>query len=68
MFGFAEKLNIRNYLNSMGNCVHYLYRMSSFAEKMNIQNFVNSAGNCVHYIYIYIRNVWICREFEYPKL
>ena len=50
MFGFAEKLNSQNCLNSMGNFVQYMYGLSGFAEKLNIQNFVNSSGNCVHFI------------------
>ena len=50
MSGFVENLNIQNYENSTGNCVHYFYEMSDFAGKLNIQNFVNLAGNCVHYI------------------
>ena len=50
MFGFVGKLNIPNYVNSSGNCVHYLYEMFGFAEKLKIQNFVTSAGNRVYYI------------------
>ena len=48
MSGFVEKLNIQNCVNSMVNCVHYLYGSSGFVEKLNIQNSVNSTGNCVH--------------------
>ena len=47
MFGFAEKLTIQNFVNSMGNYVHYMYEMCGFAAKLNIQNCVNSTGNCV---------------------
>ena len=45
-----KKLNIKNWLNSMRNCVHYMYGWSRFAEKLNIQNSVNSMGNCAHYM------------------
>ena len=47
---FAEKLNIQNWGNSMGNCVRYMYVMSGFAEKLNVQSCVNKTDNCVHYI------------------
>jgi len=30
--GFVEKLNIQNYVNSMGNYVHYTYEMSGFEK------------------------------------
>ena len=45
---FLEKLNIQNCVNSMGNCVHYMYGWSGLAKKLNIQNSVNSTGNCLH--------------------
>ena len=32
--GFEEKLNIQNYVNSTGNCVHYMYGMLGFVEKI----------------------------------
>ena len=48
MSGFIEKLNIQNCVNSMGNCVHYMYGWSRFEEKLNIQNSINSTGNCVN--------------------
>ena len=50
LFGFVEKFNIQNYVNSTGIWENYLYGIFGFEEKLNIQNFVNSAGNCVHYI------------------
>ena len=34
MSGFELKLNIQNCVNLTGNCVHYMYGMSSFAEKL----------------------------------
>ena len=46
--GFAEKLNILKYINSMGNYVHYTYGMSGFADKLKIWMSVNSTENCVH--------------------
>ena len=46
--GFAEKLNIQKYINSMGKYVHYTYRMSRFADKMKIQNCVKSTRNSGH--------------------
>ena len=39
--GFAEKLNIQNYVNSTGNYVNYMYEMSGFVDKLNIYNYVN---------------------------
>ena len=41
-FGFANKLKIRNYVISSGNCVHYMYGLFGFVENANIQNGVNS--------------------------
>ena len=51
---FGERLHIQNCVNSMGNCVHYMYGFFGFIEKMNFadtlnaQNCVNPTGNCVH--------------------
>ena len=50
MFGFAEKLNVQNSVNSTGNCVQYMYGMSGFVEKLNLQNCINSTENSEHYI------------------
>ena len=50
MVGFVEKLNVQNCGNSVGNSVHYMYRMFGFVEKLNIPNTKNSTGNCVHYL------------------
>ena len=50
----AEWLKIYNCVNSMRNCVHYMYGFFGFIEKMisahtlNAQNCVNPTGNCVH--------------------
>ena len=49
--GCKKKLNVQNSVNSMRNCVHYMYIMSGFAKKLNIQNCINLTGNCVHYMY-----------------
>ena len=38
--------------------------MSGFAEKLNVQICENSLGNCI----FPVRNFWICRKIEYPKL
>ena len=51
MSGFAEKLNVRNYVNSTKNCVHYTFEMSGFEEKLIVQSCTNSMGNSVHYKY-----------------
>ena len=45
MSRFAKKLNIQNYENLMGNCVHYMYEMSGLGEKINIQKYVYSMEN-----------------------
>ena len=45
MSGFTEKLNIQNYVNSIGNCVHYMYRKSGFEEKLKIENCVINQVN-----------------------
>ena len=58
MSGFAEKLNVRNYVNSTKNCVHYTFEMSGFEEKLIVQSCTNSMG---------VRNVWICRKIECPN-
>ena len=34
MSGFAQTLNIQNCINSMGNCIDYMYIFSGFAEKI----------------------------------
>ena len=50
MFELDKKSNAQNCVNSKGNCVHYMYRMSGCVEKLNIQNSKYSTGNCVRYI------------------
>ena len=42
-----------------------MYRKSGFKEKLKIQNFVDLAG--IVYI-IYVQNIWIRREIEYPEM
>ena len=57
LFGFAKNLNsanalnVQNCINSMGNFVHQMYRLSRFLDNLNIQNCVNSMGNGVLYMY-----------------
>ena len=34
MSGFEQTLNIQNYVNSIGNCVDYMYGLFGFAEKI----------------------------------
>jgi len=38
---FGERLNIQNWVNSTGYCVHSMYGMFGFTTKLNIQKFVN---------------------------
>ena len=51
---FAEKLNIQNFVNSTGNCVHYMYGFFGFVENqksadtLNEQNCINPTRNCVY--------------------
>ena len=49
--GFAEKLNVQNCGNCIGNCVHYMYIMTGLAEKLNVRNSKNSTENSVYYTY-----------------
>ena len=49
MVEFAEKLNVQNCGNSMGNFVQHMYGMFGFAEKLNVQNCVNLTENYRHY-------------------
>ena len=57
LFGFVEKLNIQNCVNSMGNCVHYTYGLSGFTQKqnsvdtLNVQNCINPTRYCEHQMY-----------------
>ena len=52
----AERLNIQNCINSMGNFVHYIDGFSGFTEKinstdtLNAQNWLNSTGLDMHEI------------------
>ena len=47
---FAEKLNIQNCVNSMGNCVQCMHILSGFAEKLNIMYCIYLTENCEYYI------------------
>ena len=65
-FGFDEKLNIPNYENSTGNCVHYIC-----TEWLDLQkNWISRESKIQREIvYIkYVWNVWFCRKIEYPEL
>ena len=68
---FAENLNFQNCMNSIGNCVHQMYRLSRFVENlnstdmMNVQNCVNLTKNWVHQMYGLFE---FARKFEYQKL
>ena len=54
LFGFAENLNIQNYMNSTRNSLHWMYKLNGFVEnlnsayKLNIQNCMNLIGYFVH--------------------
>ena len=60
-FGFPKKLNIHNCKNSTGNCVHY-----TIVEK----NWISRTAKIQRKIWyvIYLRNVWIRKKMECPKL
>ena len=70
MSGFAEKLNIQNCENWIGNCVNYMHGMSRLAEKLNIPYCIYSMGNCVHYICtkcLDLQKIWICRTTKIQR-
>jgi len=63
MFGFAERLNIQNRVNSVENCVCYMYTISGVAEELIIQNCVY-VMEIVHIIctkYHNLQKNWISR-------
>ena len=65
MSGFAENLNIMNCVNSIVYLVH------KCRECLDLQKIWMSRTAKIHreIVYIlYVRNVWICRKIEYPKL
>ena len=66
MSRFAENLNVQNSENSSWNCIHYVC-----TECLDLQkNWISRAAKiqpkivCV----IYVRNVWISKKIECPKL
>ena len=59
-----KKMNIQNYVNLTGICVHYMYGLFGFAKKLNIQSRVNSMGNCVYYMY---RFFGFAKKIKYSK-
>ena len=66
MFGFAEKLNIQNYINYMRNSVHYICMECPDLQKKSISRTLKIQREIVYIIYI--QNVWICRKIESPEL
>ena len=66
MFGFAEKLNIQNCENSMGNCVYYICTQRLDLLKNWISRTAKIRGKILYVIQVW--NVWICRKIEYPDL
>ena len=65
MSGFAENLNIQNYVNSTVYLVH------KCRECLDLQKSWMSRTEKIQQeiVYsLYVRNVWICRNIEYPKL
>ena len=64
-FGFAEILNIQNYENSTGNCLHYIWKEWQDSQK----NWISRGSKIQQQIgyVIYVRNVWICIEIERPE-
>ena len=64
--GFAEILNIQNKENSTGNCVHYICTKWLDLKK----NWISRAAKIQRQIVyvMYVRNVWISKKIECPKL
>ena len=64
--GFAEKLKFKNCENSTENCWHYIC-----TEGLDLQkNWISRTAKiqCENVYIIYLRNVLICRKFDYPEL
>ena len=66
MFGFAEILNIQNYVNWRTNSVHYICTECLDLQK-NWRSRTPKIQREIIYI-IYIQNFWICRKIECPEL
>ena len=66
MSGCVEKLNIQNRENSTGNWVHYI--CMEWLELL--KNWISKAAKIQRkFVYvIYVRNVWISKKIECPKL
>ena len=62
----CKKSYIQNCVNSTVNCVHYIC-----TERLDLlKNWIFRAAKIrrkIMYV-IHVRNVWICRKIEYPKL
>ena len=66
MFGFAEKLNIQNYINYTRNSVHYICMECPDLQKNSISRTLKIQREIVYIIYV--RNGWICRKIDCPIL
>ena len=61
-------LNVQNYVNSIENCVHQMYRLSGFVQKfiyigyVEFIDCVNLTENCIHQMSILYRFV---EKFKY---
>ena len=60
--GFAEKLNIYNCKNSIGNCVHDICKECLDLKKNRISRAVKIQRKIVYVIYVW--NVWISKKIE----
>ena len=66
MSGFLAKLNLHNYENSTGNCLHYICTEFLNLQKNWISRTREIQWEIVHIIYI--QNVWISSKIESPQL
>ena len=63
--GFAAKLNIQNYENSTGNFLHYIHTERLDLQKIWISRTAKIEPKIVYTIFL--RNVRICKEIEFPE-
>ena len=61
MFGFAEKLNIQNSVNSTENCVHYIRTKCLICREIDCLELRKLNGKLCT---LHARNVWISRNIE----
>ena len=64
--GSAEKLNIQNFVNSIGNCVRYICTKCLDSLKNGITKAAKIQWKIMYAIYV--RNVWISKKIECPEL